>query len=254
MTKDERLTVLVELSRSLGRPERELVIMGEGNTSARIDEKTFFVKASGTQLHEIGPEGFVEVDLAKVLSIPAAESRTDAEVKDLLSASRVNPAETRQPSVETMFHAILYEMTGAQFIGHTHPIAVNSVICSQDAVKMLAGRTTPEEVVYLGPESVVIPYVDPGLPLARAVRTGVAAYIEKWDEDPKVIFLQNHGVFALGDSAKAVENTQAMTDKAARILMGTMQFGGPRFMSEADVLRIHTRPDEVYRRKMANQG
>ena len=253
MDKKELLAQLIELSRVLGRPERELVIMGEGNTSARIDERTFWVKASGARLHEIREAGFVQVDLQKVLEVTRAETRTDAEIKRMMEASRVDPAATCQPSVETMFHAILYDLTGARFIGHTHPIAVNSLTCSQDAEKMLAGRTTPEEVVYLGPESVVVPYVDPGLPLAHAVRDAIAAYQDKWQEDPHVVYLQNHGVFALGATARAVENTQAMADKAARILLGTMQFGGPRFMSAVDVRRIHTRPDEAYRKNRANE-
>jgi len=253
MSKQDILAKLVNLTRTLGLPERELVIMGEGNSSARIDDVTFWVKASGTRMHEISKDGFVEVDLHKVLAITEAESRTDEEIKAMFSASRVDSTSICQPSVETMFHAILYDLTGAKFIGHTHPIAVNAIICSNDAEKVLAGRTTPEEVVYLGPESVFVPYVDPGLPLARAVQVAVTDYISKWHEDPKVIFLQNHGVFALGDTPLAVENTQLMTDKAARILLGTMQFGGPHFMSEKDVLRIHTRPDEAYRRKIANQ-
>jgi len=253
MTKDKILAELIDLSRSLGLPGRELVIMGEGNTSARIDEETFWVKASGIRLHQIDRGGFVEVNLSKVLAITEKEALTDDEIKSLLGASRVDTSTTYQPSVETMFHAILYDMTDAQFIGHTHPIAVNAVICSKDAEKMLAGRTTPEEVVYLGPESVFVPYVDPGLPLAYAVRSAIVDYVEKWGEDPMVIFLQNHGVFALGDSPMAVDNTQSMTDKAARILLGTMQLGGPHFMSKEDVLRIHTRPDETYRRNIANQ-
>lgn len=253
MTKETILAELIMLSQSLGLPERELVIMGEGNTSARISKDSFWVKASGTRLHQIDRNGFLEVNLQKVLAISEAESRTDDEIKTLLAASRLDPDATRQPSVETMFHAILYEMTHAKFIGHTHPIAVNAVTCSWDAAKMLAGRTTPEEVVYLGPESVFVPYVDPGLPLAHAVRKAITNYLDKWQEDPKVIFLQNHGVFALGTSSVAVENTQAMADKSCRILSGTMQFGGPHFMSERDVLRIHTRPDEAYRRKIADQ-
>jgi rhamnose utilization protein RhaD (predicted bifunctional aldolase and dehydrogenase) len=253
MNKAEILSELVELSRSLGRPERELVIMGEGNTSARISEDTFWVKASGTRLHQIKESGFVEVDLQKALAITTAETRTDDEIKALMAASRVDPAATRQPSIETMFHAILYKLTRAKFIGHTHPTAVAAVICSMDAEKMLAGRTTPEEIVYLGPESVFVPYVDPGLPLAHAVEKEVTDFLNKWNDDPKVIFLQNHGVFALGDTPMAVENTMSMTDKAVRILAGTMQFGGPNFMSEEDIQRIHTRPDEDYRRKIANQ-
>jgi len=41
------LEELVEMSRKLGEPAADCVILGEGNTSARIDEETFWVKASG---------------------------------------------------------------------------------------------------------------------------------------------------------------------------------------------------------------
>ena len=44
-------------------------------------------------------------------------------------------------------------------------------------------------------------------------------------------------------------NATAMAVKAARILLGTAAFGGPNFLSDANVQRIYTRPDEKYREK-----
>jgi ribulose-5-phosphate 4-epimerase/fuculose-1-phosphate aldolase len=41
---------LLTLSHELGREERGLAMLGEGNTSARLGEGTFLVKASGTCL------------------------------------------------------------------------------------------------------------------------------------------------------------------------------------------------------------
>ena len=41
---------LVAMSLEIGRPERDLVILGEGNTSADVGDGSFWVKASGTQL------------------------------------------------------------------------------------------------------------------------------------------------------------------------------------------------------------
>ncbi|NBX60264.1 MAG: class II aldolase, partial [Opitutaceae bacterium] len=38
---------LLELSHQLGREDRALAILGEGNTSARLSADTFVVKASG---------------------------------------------------------------------------------------------------------------------------------------------------------------------------------------------------------------
>ena len=41
MTRVELLGELIDLSHFLGDPQRNLAILGEGNTSARLDEETF---------------------------------------------------------------------------------------------------------------------------------------------------------------------------------------------------------------------
>ncbi|MDP2945114.1 MAG: hypothetical protein Q8N86_02020, partial [Atribacterota bacterium] len=50
----ETLRKLVKLSNNLGRIDYHLAIIGEGNTSAKVETKdvagSFFIKASGTQL------------------------------------------------------------------------------------------------------------------------------------------------------------------------------------------------------------
>jgi len=61
--------------------------------------------------------------------------------------------------------------------------------------------------------------------------------------------MQNHGLIALGHSPQEVDNITAMFVKTCRVLAGTFVFGGPRFLSEENVRRIHTRPDEAYRRQ-----
>ena len=63
--KHEILRKLIAMSRALGQPERDYVILSEGNTSARIDEATFWVKASGVTLHQIDADGFVEMSFGK---------------------------------------------------------------------------------------------------------------------------------------------------------------------------------------------
>ena len=49
-SKNELLDQLIWLSREVGREDRQLAILGEGNTSALADDGTFWVKASGSQL------------------------------------------------------------------------------------------------------------------------------------------------------------------------------------------------------------
>ncbi|MFN8560727.1 MAG: hypothetical protein U0703_03640 [Anaerolineae bacterium] len=58
-------------------------------------------------------------------------------------------------------------------IGHTHPLAVNAILCSDRAEQFATNRMFPDEAVLCGPRSVLVPYVDPGLPLSLAIRDRV---------------------------------------------------------------------------------
>ncbi|HID86354.1 MAG TPA: aldolase [Anaerolineae bacterium] len=246
---DEILSQLITMSRHLGDPALDYVILGEGNTSARIDEATFWVKASGVELRTIEASGFVRVRFDRVLALLEAGDLSDEEVRQGLTAARVDPAATARPSVETVLHGLALQLDGVNFVGHTHPTVVNAILCSQKAEEAIAGRLFPDEIVYCSPAPAYVPYTDPGLPLARGVREVLRRYLEEYGERPKVILMQNHGLIALGHTPEEVESITAMCVKAARVLLGTYALGGPHFMSPQDVERIHTRPDEAYRRR-----
>ncbi len=248
------LQTLIELSHTLAQPERDLVILGEGNTSALCDDNTFWVKASGTHLVDIGPDGFVRVHLEAIRALADGPSLTDEEVKNGLEAAKVDPSVKPHPSVETVLHALALSEGGARFVGHTHPVAVNALMCSVAAEQAIAGRLFPDEIVVCGPAPAYVPYTDPGLPLARAVRDVLRGYLERWGQPPKVILMQNHGFIALGKSASEVDNITSMYVKTCRILAGTYVFGGPHFLTPQNVRRIHTRPDEAYRRQVLKLG
>jgi rhamnose utilization protein RhaD (predicted bifunctional aldolase and dehydrogenase) len=245
------LEKLVGMSRRIGDPSRDLVILGDGNTSARIDSDTFWVKASGAMLEGISADGFTEVRFAPILDILKRPPSDDDDMKRLLSAARVDP-EGRHPSIETVFHALALTECGAKYVAHTHPIALNSILCSRNAREALSGHLFSETALYLGPEPIIIDYADPGLPIARSLLGEIRAYIARWGQAPRVFYLLNHGMVALGQSAQEAENITAMAVKSARILLGTYALGGPNFISENDVMRIINRPDEEFRRKLAN--
>ena len=249
MQTGDILAQLVAMTQSLGNPAYDYAILGEGNTSARAGADTFWVKASGVEMRTIDSGGFVEVAFDRVLSLLEQNNLGDEEVKAGLQAARVDPAAKARPSVETVLHALVLQVEGIHFVGHTHPTAVNAVLCSQRVEEAMSGRLFPDEIVYCGPAPVYVPYTDPGLPLARRVRDLIAQHLDVLSEPPKVILMQNHGLIALGRSAQEVENITAMYVKAARVLLGTYALGGPHFMTADQVARIHTRPDEAYRRK-----
>jgi rhamnose utilization protein RhaD (predicted bifunctional aldolase and dehydrogenase) len=243
------LRILIAMSHELARPERDLVILGEGNTSALCDDGTFWVKASGTELRTIEAQGFVHVHLQPVCALANQGDLSDSELKAQLDAAKVDHTVSLRPSVETVLHALALHEAGAKFVGHTHPVAVNAIMCSVAAEQAIAGRLFPDEIVVCGLSPAYVPYTDPGLPLARAVRDILHRYSDEWGQPPRVLLMQNHGLIALGKSAQEVDSITAMCVKTFRILAGTYVLGGPHFMSVENVQRIHGRPDELYRRK-----
>ncbi len=249
MQQNSILARLVALSRKLGTPALDYVILGEGNTSARADADTFWVKASGAEMCSIDRTGFVRVRFDRVLALLDVGDLGDDDVRASLEAAKVDSAVTARPSVETVLHALALQIEGVNFVGHTHPTAVNAILCSEKAKEAIAGRLFPDEIVVCGPAPAYVPYTDPGLPLARAVRDAIDRHVDKYRGIPKVVLMQNHGLIALGRTASEVENITAMCVKTARIILGTHTLGGPHFLRPEAVARIHTRPDEQYRRK-----
>jgi rhamnose utilization protein RhaD (predicted bifunctional aldolase and dehydrogenase) len=240
------LEQLIGMSQALGDPANDYVILGEGNTSVRADDDSFWVKASGTELVRASRDSFVRVRFAPILEAMDGAQLTDAQVKQLLKTVTVEG--TRAPSIETFLHALCLQLEGIQFVGHTHPVAAVSLLCSQHSRELFSRSLFPDQIVLLGPAFVYVPYTDPGLPLALAVRAGVRQFVETRRRVPKVLMMENHGVFALGGTAQEVLNITQMLVKTCRVLTGTLAAGGPRYLSPEHVARIDQRPDELARR------
>ncbi len=242
----EQLDQLIEMSRTLGDPTHDLVILGEGNTSARAEKDSFWVKASGTRLAQAGQATFVRVASRPILEAVEAESLDDDQIKQLLKSSTL--AGSRTPSIETFLHALCLQLEDVRYVGHTHPTAAVGLLCSQQSRRMFAGSLFPDQIVLLGPEFVYVPYEDPGLPLARSVSAQVRDFVQTHRRVPRVILMENHGVIALGSTAQQVINITQMLVKVCRVLAISMTAGGPRFLTTQNVDRIDKRPDELDRR------
>jgi rhamnose utilization protein RhaD (predicted bifunctional aldolase and dehydrogenase) len=174
---------------------------------------------------------------------------SDEEIDRKLLAARTDSS-AQKPSVESIFHAYLLSLPGVNFIGHTHPVAVGQVLCSKYGRLFARRRLFPDQVVCCGPESVYVPYTDPGLKLAQAIRLAVTAFAGR-PSPPRVILLENHGFIALGATAEAVLATTLMGNKAAEIFVGAAALGAgrPRFLSRAEVDRVAGRRDEHHRQR-----
>ena len=184
---------LIEVSRKYGSDDR-YVIAGGGNTSFKTTDK-LWVKASGHALATITEDGFAVLDRAKLN--PMGEKRYSADtaereeqVKNDLAAACVT--KDRRPSVETSLHNCME----AAFVVHLHPTLVNGLMCSKNAAALCAE---------LFPDALYIPYTDPGYTLFKKVYDKIKEYRKDRGSDPKVIFLQNHGIFVGADTTEEIE-------------------------------------------------
>ena len=245
---------LVELSNAVGNPVLDAAILGEGNTSIRVDDATFLVKASGCQLSTLGRDDLVHLRFATLLPLLDRGPVSEAELSAVYEAAKVDPSHQRRPSVEALFHAMCLQQPGVQCVAHTHPTAINGLTASRGWPEVLQGRMFPDEAVVLGPDSVFVPYVDPGVVLARAIRDGLAAYRARHNATAKTVYMQNHGLIALGTNPTEAVNITAMAIKAARVRSIALAAGGINRLDEATVAHLLGRPDEKYRMAALTKG
>ncbi len=237
---------MAQLARELGRSDRGWAVLAEGNCSTLLPGgEAFLVKASGSWMSVADESDFVEVSLAELHALIDDPSSGDAEVGACFTAAATAHPRGKRPSVESLLHAVCLALPGVTTVGHTHPTAVNSLLCSSRASSLIDGALIPDQIVVLGTDPLLVPYVDPGVELARVVKRMLAER-----SVPRVIYLQNHGMFALGASAAEVVQITEMAEKIARVLVGAWSAGEPVFMAPEEVARIDTRPDELLRRRM----
>ena len=260
----DRLQMLLDLAHEVGREDRRLAILGEGNVSCRVDGATLLVKASGASLGKLEAAGVARCFFSPLLGLlDSGQATDDEEVTQVLWQARVpeneagksGPRAARadsgfgKPSTEAVFHAYLLTLPGVQFVAHTHPVSVNGILCSPRAGEFASRRMFPDQIVGCAAESVFIEYVDPGVRLAQRIRAQVTAFQARRGGVPRTILLENHGLIALGATPAAALAATLMCDKAARIFTSAAALGGPKFMPEEEVLRIDQREDEVYRQR-----
>lgn len=239
---------LLDLCHRAGDPTRDLVISAEGNVSARGADDDLTIKASGCSLLTMSDQHLVRVRRSTLMALLDDVENSDERTAAAYRESRIDPDATVMPSVEAILHAVIYEHSDAQVVVHTHPTAVNMLLCSASAHLLVAGALFPDQVVVLGRHQLLVPYVDPGVPLARAVRDGLHDFAAAHGGAPRAIYLVNHGLFVLAQTPDEAMHITGMAVKAAKILHGAICAGGPVFLSPEHVDRIEGRPDEQYRR------
>ena len=192
------LDKLTEMSNKYGSDE-EYVLAGGGNTSYKSDG-ILYVKASGTQLANVKPELFVKMDMNKLMDMlvktypETDDEREAAALADMLLA-RLPGEEAKRPSVEAILHAIF----PYKYVLHVHPALVNGLTCGKNGVKACKDL--------LGDDVVWIGLTKPGYILSLVCKKAFEAKEKAMGYYPKVVLLQNHGIFFSADTTEEIGDT-----------------------------------------------
>ncbi len=173
--------------------EADLVLHGGGNVSLKSAIKNRFretvevlyVKASGSDLSTLEPDGMPALDLAYLQRlVTITELDDEAMVAEL--RTHLLDAAGPTPSIETLVHAAL----PPRYIDHSHA----------DAVLILTNQPDGERIIreVLGDRVAILPYIRPGFDLAK----GVARV---YDANPRIegIVLLQHGLITFADDARS---------------------------------------------------
>lgn len=185
---------LIEISQFYGKDSR-FVIAGGGNTSFKNAER-IWVKASGSSLATITEDGFAILDRAKLNPMSEKVYSSDAsereeQVKNDLANATITKG--KRPSVETSMHNVI----DYAFVVHLHPTAVNGLMCAKNAATDLTKL--------FGEKTLYVEYTDPGYVLFKKVDDKIKDYRAKFNEEPKIIWLQNHGIFVAANTVDEIK-------------------------------------------------
>ncbi len=224
---------LVRISRYYGK-QNGYALGGGGNTSYKTNDQ-LWVKASGYQLAEITEEGFAVLNRGLLKNISVRKYSDDPftrerEVKDDLISSNVHPGRKLRPSVE----ASLHDLIEYAFVVHTHPFIVNALTCSRNARVMIHKLFSTD--------SLFVPYVDPGFILFKRIERDLVKYKKIHKRHPRIIFLQNHGVFVAADNVNEIKSLYEMIfDKIRKHIRNELKITAKTFNGQftSDLARIY---------------
>jgi rhamnose utilization protein RhaD (predicted bifunctional aldolase and dehydrogenase) len=232
---------LVALTRRIGDPAADLVVLAEGNTSLRLAGERFAVKASGSRMDLAEAGDFVVGELPELVDV-LERGGTDQE-----TLSRALSAGGSRASIETLVHVVALA-AGATWVAHTHPTAVVGLLAVREAEELWSAPLFPDEAVVLG-EPLWVPYAAPGIALGTAVHRAVRDRLDRDGTAPRLVLLGNHGIVALGATATEVETITTMAVKAARIRSVALSTGTLSALDIEHARELAVRPDEATRRR-----
>ncbi|MET8146474.1 L-ribulose-5-phosphate 4-epimerase [Sphaerisporangium sp. NPDC005288] len=213
--------MLPELRETVSRLHAELVRYNlvawtAGNVSGRAPGGDLFViKPSGVSYDELTPEAMVVCDLEG----------------NLVEGDYA-------PSSDTAAHAYTYRhMPEVNGVVHTHSTYASAWAARAEPIPCVLTAMADE----FGGEIPVGPFALIG---NDDIGKGIVATLSG-HRSPAVL-MQNHGVFTIGDSAKAAVKAAVMCEDVARTVHVARQLGEPLPIPQADIDHLYDRYQNVY--------
>ena len=191
---------LISIANAFGA-DPEYSRAGGGNASVKIDG-VLHIKPSGVPLATLAASDLVELRNDVLLAALASDEPVDGDpVQAAAAKALIHAPGGRRPSVEILFHALIPDA----LVLHTHPLVANAVTCNFEAAELVADL--------LGDDAVLVPYTDPGVPLARAVERVRTEYVARTGRPaPGITLLGNHGIIVVRQHSAA-----ELTERAERL-------------------------------------
>lgn len=230
---DAQITELLELTRALAEHPARLALWNEGSGALRVSADRLAVTPRGAMFSRMNAQDLFELDAAKLLELAAADALPEDAIQDA-----VLHAGPGAPSVDALLYGYLLSFENVRLCVHVHPVEVDQITASPRARQFSDRRTLPHEVIACGSASLLVPYADPGLPIAREVQRRMVLWRDRYKVTPKLVLIQNHGMFVLGATREDILHTIEMTIKAAQTFIGAAMLGGPVFLTPTNVSQI----------------
>jgi L-fuculose-phosphate aldolase len=210
---------------SLGKSLSKFVVGMEGNISKKI-KSSFIIKSSGAELGDLTENSLITYN-KKWQQVDNHKNF---------------------PSMEIGFHKFLLNFNNVNVVSHTHPTNTMKILCSKKSKKFSNYRIFPDQVVFNGIKSCLVPYATPGEDLTNIIIKKVNKFIKNEGFFPKLILLENHGIIACGKNENECIIITEICEKAAEIFVGSKSLGGTIFLKFKKVKQLSNNNRELYRK------
>jgi ribulose-5-phosphate 4-epimerase/fuculose-1-phosphate aldolase len=120
------------------------------------------------------------------------------------------------------------------------------ILCSNKIYEFAEKRIFPDQVVFNGVSSCIIPYVNPGIELKKTIELEISKWIKNYGQLPKLILLKNHGIITFGKTVDECIIKTEICEKSAEIFSGAL-IHGIEFLTNNEVTELLNDEKEKYR-------